>query len=158
MERKHLRNIIIGVLCLILFFVGIAKICIDMQYNNEKKAIEESKSTVLNTYNRNKDIAKLYLKVYNIRDNATYQTTKNELFDYLSPSMQRELFGTATYEGLDLHKMETSLISVEGTNYPNNEINTFMIKYNLTGVNYDQDITNLIDIKDGEIQRVIRIK
>lgn len=157
MNKKYIKLGIVA-FSVIVVFVAIIIAGVNMQYENEKREIQESKSTALDTYYRNKDIAKLYLKVYNIIDNSTYQTTKNELYDYLSPNMQNELFSTVNYEGLDLHKMKTTLISVEGTNYPMNEVNTFMIKYNLKGVNYDQDITNLIDIQDGEIQRVVRIK
>ena len=54
--------------------------------------------------------------------------------------------------------METELIRVIGTNNGANEKNTFLLEYNLKAVNYDQNITNLIEIEDGVITNVTRIK
>jgi hypothetical protein len=54
--------------------------------------------------------------------------------------------------------MDTKLIRIIGTNNGPYEKNTFLVEYNLKAVNYDQDITNLIDIENGVITKVTRIK
>ena len=97
-------------------------------------------------------------EVYNIVDENSYQNVKNDMYNKFSSEMQKEIFPTVNYSGLPLHTMETKVIRIIGTNNGYNEKNTFLLEYNLTGINYDQDITNLIDIEDGVITRVIRVK
>lgn len=154
------RNIIIVLIVLIVLavFVGVIKYGSNMKYQNDLQAIEDSRNSSLDTYNENKNIAKLYLKLYSIRDNSSYQSVKTELFDYLSPVLQKEHFSKVNYEGPALHKTEIEVLSVKASNNPPKEENTVIITYNLSGVNYNQDITNLITIKDGVIQKVVRIK
>lgn len=129
-----------------------------VHYNNELATIEASRNTALDNYNSNKRLAESYLQVYKIVDENSYQNIKNDMYHSFSTEMQRQLFPSVNYEGLDLHKMETKLIRVMGTNNGPNAKNTFLLEYNLTAVNYDQNITNLIEIEDGVICRVTRIK
>ena len=57
-----------------------------------------------------------------------------------------------------MHKLNVTIKNITGTNYALDKVNTFMVEYNLKGVNYNQDITNLIDMKNGQILKVTRIK
>ena len=45
-----------------------------------------------------------------------------------------------------------------GTNNNYEDENTFLLEYNLTGVNYNQDITNIVTVRNGVIMSVVRIK
>lgn len=156
MKRKIIVFIIIFIV--LAAFVGIIKYGSEMKYQNELQAIQDSRNASLDGYNENKKLAELYLKLFSIRNESTYQSVKTELFDYLSPVLQKEHFPTVNYEGPALHKTEIKLLSVKATNNSLKEENTVIIRYNLSGVNYNQDITNLITIKDGLIQKVVRIK
>ncbi len=150
---KPILVILFLVLCIVFGF----KYGIDMKYKNDMMEIYSSRSKVLETYNKNKAIAESYLKVYDIVDESSYQNIKNELYNNLSYEMQQELFPTVNYSGLALHDLETEIIDVVGTNNSFEEKNTFYIEYRLKGVNYDQIITNLIDVEKGVIIGVKRI-
>ena len=129
-----------------------------MRYNTELAKIEASRNTELDNYKNNKNLAKSYLRVYDIQDESSYQNVKNDMYHKFSTEMQKELFPTVNYEGLDLHDLNTELIRVIGTNNGYEKENTFLLEYRLTGVNYDQTITNLVTIQKGVITDVVRIK
>ena len=148
-------TVIIFIICVIAFTF---KYGIDMKHKNDMIEVYNSRNTFLDVYNENKELSESYLKVYDIVDENSYQSVKNELYNNLSYEMQQELFPTVNYSGLALHDLETSIIRVLGTNKLREEVNTFLIEYNLVGVNYNQNITNLINIKDGKIIGVTRIK
>lgn len=146
------------VVAILFVFIFVIKSGMEMNYKNEMAEIEASKSVLLNDYNINKGIAEAYLDVYKIRDDSSYKSVKNSLYDKLSPKLQKEYFPTANYEGLAFHKLTVTIKNIKGTNFALDKINTFMVEYNLQGVNYNQDITNLIDMQNGQILKVIRIK
>jgi hypothetical protein len=131
---------------------------LDMRYNTELAKIEASRNTALDNYKSNKSLAESYLQVYDIQDESSYQNVKNDMYHKFSTEMQKELFPTVNYEGLDLHDLNTELIRVIGTNNGYEKENTFLLEYRLTGVNYDQTITNLVTIQKGVITDVVRIK
>ena len=149
------------IFCIIFFLLCIVlglKLGLEMRYEGKLEEIENSYDTRLDNYERNKYLAESYLKVYQIVDNSSYQSVKNAMYHSFSTEMQNQIFPTVNYEGVDLHKMETELIRVIGTNNGENEKNTFLLEYNLKAINYDQNITNLIEIEDGVITSVTRIK
>jgi hypothetical protein len=155
---KTYLKIGVVILAVLLVFIFVIKSGIEMNYNNELEKINNSRIMLLNEYKLNKGIAESYLEVYKIRDDASYKSVKNSLYDKLSPKLQKEYFPTVNYEGLALHKMTVTIKNITGTNYALDKVNTFMVEYNLKGVNYNQDITNLIDMKNGQILKVTRIK
>lgn len=146
------------VIAVLFVFIFVIKAGMEMNYKNELAEINASKSVLLNDYNLNKGIAETYLNVYKIHDDSSYKSVKNILYDKLSPKLQKEYFPTANYEGLALHKLTVTIKNITGTNFALDKVNTFMVEYNLKGVNYNQDITNLIDMQNGQIIKVIRIK
>lgn len=147
------------VFIIIILLLGFTiKSGIDMKYENDLKAIEDSRDLRLENFENNKRIAEMYLDTYKISDEASYQSVKNSLFNYLSIEMQNELFSSVNYKGLNYHKREVQDLNIVGTNLGENSKNTFMLEYRLTGVNYDQQITNLVYIENGVITKVIRIK
>lgn len=146
--------IIIFLLCCIIFGL---KFGMNLKYENDMQEIKDSHITDLDEYNSNLSLAKSYLSVYDIIDESSYQIVKNDMYNHFSDSMQKEIFPTVNYEGISLHPMETQFISCVGTNNKGSE-NVFKLVYRLTGVNYDQEITNLITISNGVISRVERIK
>lgn len=128
---------------------------------NERKELQEisaMRNTFLDDYNANKSLVESYLQVYEIRDENSYQNVKNEIYNSLSYEMQEQIFPTVHYEGLALHPMTTKVISIMGTNNDYENENTFILEYNLTGVNYNQDITNIVTVRNGVIMSVVRIK
>lgn len=128
---------------------------------NERKELQEisaMRNTFLDDYNANKSLVESYLQVYEIRDENSYQNVKNEIYNSLSYEMQDQIFPTVHYEGLALHPMTTKVISIKGTNNDYKNENTFILEYNLTGVNYNQDITNIVTVRNGVIMSVVRIK
>lgn len=128
---------------------------------NERKELQEisaMRNTFLDDYNANKSLVESYLQVYEIRDENSYQNVKNEIYNSLSYEMQEQIFPTVHYEGLALHPMTTKVISIKGTNNDYENENTFILEYNLTGVNYNQDITNIVTVRNGVIMSVVRIK
>lgn len=128
---------------------------------NERKELQEisaMRNTFLDDYNANKSLVESYLQVYEIRDENSYQNVKNEIYNSLSYEMQDQIFPTVHYEGLALHPMTTKVISIKGTNNDYENENTFILEYNLTGVNYNQDITNIVTVRNGVIMSVVRIK
>ena len=156
-----MRNYIKLICCIlfIVFCVGLGiNYGLDMRYNTELAKIEASRNTELDNYKNNKNLAKSYLRVYDIQDESSYQNVKNDMYHKFSTEMQKELFPTVNYEGLDLHDLNTELIRVIGTNNGYEKENTFLLEYRLTGVNYDQTITNLVTIQKGVITDVVRIK
>lgn len=142
---------------IICITVGI-KYGMEISYRNEMNEIYASKDTSLDNYKRNKGLVESYLQVYDIVDENSYQSVKNDLYNKLSVDMQKEIFPTVNYTGLALHDLEYYVVRILGTNNSNEEINTFLIEYDLLGVNYEQRITNLIEIKDNTIMKVTRIK
>lgn len=155
--KNYIKSILVILFILFCIILGV-KYGMQVHYNNELAEINASKNIVLDSYKKNKNLAESYLQVYNIVDENSYQNVKNDMYNKFSSEMQKELFPTVNYSGLPLHTMETKVIRIIGTNNGYNEKNTFLLEYNLTGINYDQDITNLIDIEDGVITRVIRVK
>ena len=153
MKKKF---IILGIVFIIILALVI-NYGVNKKYENDLKKIQESKVTFLDNYNRNKALAESYLDVYQIVDEGSYQRVKNYMYNSFSSEMRQELFPSVNYTGLDLHSMSTTEIRCIGTNNQTGE-NTFLLEYNLKGVNYDQDITNLITIENGQIQKVIRIR
>lgn len=128
---------------------------------NERKELQEisaMRNTFLDDYNANKSLVESYLQVYEIRDENSYQNVKNEIYNSLSYEMQDQIFPTVHYEGLALHPMTTKVISIKGTNNDYENENIFILEYNLTGVNYNQDITNIVTVRNGVIMSVVRIK
>lgn len=155
--KNYIKSILVILFILFCIILGV-KYGMQVHYNNELAEINASKNIVLDSYKKNKNLAESYLQVYNIVDENSYQNVKNDMYNKFSSEMQKEIFPTVNYSGLPLHTMETKVIRIIGTNNGYNEKNTFLLEYNLTGINYDQDITNLIDIEDGIITRVIRVK
>lgn len=155
--KNYIKSILVILFILFCIILGV-KYGMQVHYNNELAEINASKNIVLDSYKKNKNLAESYLQVYNIVDENSYQNVKNDMYNKFSSEMQKEIFPTVNYSGLPLHTMETKVIRIIGTNNGYNEKNTFLLEYNLTGINYDQDITNLIDIEDGVITRVIRVK
>lgn len=155
--KKYLIWIFAGLFVILCIFFGFKK-GLEIHYNDEISEIKASRSVAFSDYEKNKYLAESYLKVYQIVDNSSYQSVKNAMYHSFSTEMQKQIFPTVNYEGVDLHKMETDLIRVIGTNNGANEKNTFLLEYNLKAINYDQNITNLIEIEDGVITSVTRIK
>lgn len=155
--KNYIKSILVILFILFCIILGV-KYGMQVHYNNELAEINASKNIVLDSYKKNKNLAESYLQVYNIVDENSYQNVKNDMYNKFSSELQKEIFPTVNYSGLPLHTMETKVIRIIGTNNGYNEKNTFLLEYNLTGINYDQDITNLIDIEDGVITRVIRVK
>ena len=155
--KNYIKSILVILFILFCIILGV-KYGMQVHYNNELAEINASKNIVLDSYKKNKNLAESYLQVYNIVDENSYQNVKNDMYNKFSSEMQKEIFPTVNYSGLPLHTMETKVIRIIGTNNGYNEKNTFLLEYNLMGINYDQDITNLIDIEDGVITRVIRVK
>lgn len=154
---KYLKSLL--VILFVLFCIGIGvKYGIDLKYKNDLIEIQQSRNTFLDNYHRNKSLVESYLQVYDIVDENSYQMVKNDMYNHFSTELQKSIFPSVNYTGLPLHNMETTIKQCMGTNNEYNEKNTFLIEYNLKGINYNQDITNLIDIEDGVITRVIRIK
>lgn len=156
-----MKRYIIPIFCMIFLLVCIimgVKYGTAIKYNNELQEIHNSRDTRLDNYEKNKYLAESYLRIYQIVDNSSYQSVKNALYHSFSDDMQQQLFPTVNYEGVDLHRMETELIRVIGTNNGVDAKNVFLLEYNLKAVNYDQNITNLIEIEDGVITNVTRIK
>lgn len=150
----------IGIVALFLISCIVLGVVYAMQVN-ERKEIQEinaTRNTFLDDYNSNKKLVESYLQVYEIRDENSYQHIKNELYNKFSNELQEQIFPTVNYEGLALHPLETKVIRIIGTNNEYDDENTFLLEYNLTGVNYDQDITNLVTVQSGTIMSVIRIK
>lgn len=150
----------IGIIALFLISCIVLGVIYAMQVNeqNDLREINSMRNTFLDDYNSNKQLVESYLQVYNIRDENSYQNVKNDMYNKFSNEMQDQIFPTVHYEGLALHPMTTKVISIKGTNNDYKDENTFLLEYNLTGVNYNQDITNLITVKNGVILSVIRIK
>ena len=155
--KLNIKVLFIVLFLLICVILGI-KFGFEIRYNNKLEEIENSYDTRLDNYKNNKYLAESYLRVYQIVDNSSYQSVKNALYHSFSTEMQNQLFPTVNYEGIDLHRMETELIRVIGTNNGADEKNVFLLEYNLKAINYDQNITNLIEIEDGVITNVTRIK
>ena len=155
--KQYIKIALILIFLIICVVFGV-KYGMQVHYNNEVAEINASRNTALDNYNSNKKLAESYLQVYKIVDESSYQMIKNDMYHSFSTEMQKELFPTVNYEGIDLHRMDTKLIRIMCTNNGPREKNTFLVEYNLKAVNYDQDITNLIDIENGVITRVTRIK
>lgn len=154
---KYLKGFL--VILFLVFCVGIGvKYGVDLKYKNDLMEIQQSRNTFLDNYHRNKSLAESYLQVYDIIDENSYQMVKNDMYNSFSYELQQSLFPSVNYTGLPLHNMDTKIIKCIGTNNGYSKKNTFLIEYNLTGINYNQNITNLIDIEDGVITRVVRIK
>lgn len=150
----------IGIIALFLISCIVLGVIYAMQVN-ERKEIQEinaTRNTFLDDYNSNKKLVESYLQVYEIRDENSYQHIKNELYNKLSNELQDQIFPTVNYEGLALHPLETKILDIMGTNNNYEDENTFLLEYNLTGVNYNQDITNIVTVRNGVIMSVVRIK
>lgn len=150
----------IGIIALFLISCIVLGVIYAMQVN-ERKEIQEInaiRNTFLDDYNSNKKLVESYLQVYEIRDENSYQHIKNELYNKLSNELQDQIFPTVNYEGLALHPLETKILDIMGTNNNYEDENTFLLEYNLTGVNYNQDITNIVTVRNGVIMSVVRIK
>ena len=155
--KKYMKYFLIITFLVVCVGLGI-KYGSDMRYRNELNKIYDSKSTALDDYYRNKNLVISYLQVYDIIDENSYQHIKNDMYNNFSSEMQDILFPTTNYTGISLHSMTTELIRCIGTNNSYSGENTFLLEYNLKGVNYNQNITNLISLKNGLITNVIRIK
>lgn len=154
------KGVIILTFVFIILSIGTFFVVQNIQeknYENTMNEIRNTRNTVLDTFNSNKALAESFLEVYQIVDENSYQMVKNDMYNHLSIELQKDIFPTAHYEGLALHTMTPTVISCIGTNNPANEENVFKLVYNLKAVNYDQDITNLITIRNGVITRVERI-
>lgn len=147
-----------AVILFIVLCIGVGvKYGMDIHYKNELNAIYSSRDISLDNYRGNKALAESYLQVYEIVDENSYQNIKNDMYEKFSTSMRNEIFPTVNYTGIPLHTMKTEVIKIIGTNNVKG-INTFLVEYNLKAINYDQNITNLIDIENGVITKVTRIK
>lgn len=147
-----------AVILFIVLCVGIGvKYGMDISYKNELNAIYSSRDTSLDNHKSNKALAESYLQVYEIVDENSYQNIKNDMYEKFSTKMRNEIFPTVNYSGIPLHTMKTEVIKIIGTNNEKG-VNTFLVEYNLKAINYDQNITNLIDIENGVITKVTRIK
>lgn len=142
------------ILCIVFGF----RYGLSIKYQNDLKEIQETRNTVLDNYNDNRNLALSYINVYKIVDENTYQEVKNDIYINFSSELQKEYFPTANYSGLNLYSIDSEVIKCIGTDNGVNAKNTFLLEYNLKTINYDQNITNLIDIENGVITRVIRIK
>lgn len=151
---KYVLVILFLIGCIVLGFVKGS----EMKYNNEVRKIEMTRNTLFSDYEFNEQLVKSYLNVYEIVDESSYQNVKNELYNSLSLEMQKEIFPTVNYSGLALHDLEWSIKRIVGTNNPKEELNVFLLEYHLTGVNYNQMISNIVKVKDGLIIDVERIK
>lgn len=151
-------KIFISFIVIIIILIMTVNIGINIQRENKLDDIYSKRSTVLNNYEKNKSIVEDYLKIYEIVDNDSYQNIKNQLYDFLSVDLKKQLFPTVNYEGLELHPLNVSDIHIIGTNNSLNETNTFIVNYTLTGVNYNQSIKTVIDIKNGIITKAIRLE
>lgn len=164
MKKDKVHNmklyIRIGIVALFLVSCIVLGVVYAMQINERKEIqeIQAMRNTFLDDYNSNKQLVESYLQVYDIRDENSYQNIKNEMYNKLSNELQEQIFPTVNYEGLALHPLKTKVLSIKGTNNYYESENTFLLEYNLTGVNYNQDITNLVTVKNGTIMSVIRIK
>lgn len=155
--KKYFKWVLVFGFIIFCIVLGV-KYGMEIQYRNELNEIYASRNTELDNYKSNKSLVESYLQVYDIVDENSYQNVKNDMYNKFSSEMQKELFPTVNYSGLSLHSMQTEVIRIIGTNNGENAKNTFLLKYNLTGINYNQDITNLVDVEDGVITRVVRIK
>ena len=155
--KQYIKIAVIALFLLLCVVFGV-KYGMQVHYNNELAEIQASRNTALDNYNANKKLAESYLQVYKIVDESSYQMIKNDMYHSFSTEMQKELFPSVNYEGIDLHRMDTKLIRIIGTNNGPKKKNTFLLEYNLKAVNYDQNITNLIEIEKGVITKVTRIK
>lgn len=157
MELKSKLKIIF----FILFFIGCViltlKVGIDIRYNKEIQNIYENRNTMFDIYDKNSALVTDFLKVYEIVDENSYQQIKNELFDKLSVNMQKEYFSSVNYNGLELHNMDVKINRIIGTNNGIDNKNIFIVDYNLKGVNYNKNITNIFEIENGVITSVERI-
>lgn len=154
---KYLKIGLVVMFLISCIVLGI-KYGINIKYVNDMREINSMRNTFLDDYNANKEIVKSYLQVYEIRNETTYQAIKNTMYNSLSKDLQEEIFPTVNYEGLALHPLKTEIIRCIGTNNGPNSENTFLLEYNLSGVNYNQNISNLITLKNGIITSVVRIK
>ena len=144
---KSRLKIFISFAIIVMVLIITVNIGLNIQRENKLDDIYSKRSTVLNNYEKNKSIVEDYLKIYEIVDNDSYQNIKNQLYDFLSVDLKKQLFPTVNYEGIEL-----------GTNNSLDETNTFIVNYTLTGVNYNQSIKTVIDIKNGVITRAIRLE
>ena len=151
---KYILAVLFIIFCIVIGFVKGSEI----KYNNNVIEIESQRNNIFSDYEFNESLVKSYLNVYEINDESSYQSVKNDLYNNLSLEMQKEIFPTVNYSGLALHDLEWSINRIVGTNNPREELNVFLLEYHLTGVNYNQLITNLVKVKDGIILDVERIK
>lgn len=157
MDKKvSFKAISVLIFLIICISVGI-KYGLDLKNLNEVRAIESSRIVFLDNYKSNKALAESYLQVYEIVDENSYQNIKNDMYEKFSTKMRNEIFPTVNYSGIPLHTMKTEVIKIIGTNNEKG-VNIFLVEYNLKAINYDQNITNLIDIENGVIMKVTRIK
>lgn len=148
----------IGIILLIIICICITfKVGMDIKYKNDLKDIYAERDTTFDNYNKNYSLVEDFLSVYDIVDETSYQNVKNELYDNFSLELQKQYFPTPNYKGLDLHSVKTDIIRIVGTNNDFDKENYFLIEYNLKGVNYDQNIINLIKIEQGVISKIDRI-
>ncbi len=150
----------ITLVCVFFLICGLfgLKIGFDIKYERDLEKVYELRDKSLDSYKQNESLAKSYLYVYDIVDEDSYQRVKNEIYYSFSNEMQNLIFPTVNYSGVDLHSMSTQLIKVMGTNNGPNEKNTFLIEYVYTTPMRSQNITDLIEIEDGVICNVVRIK
>lgn len=154
---KYLKIGLVVIFLISCIVLGI-KYGMNIKYVNDMHEINSMRNTFLDDYNANKEIVKSYLQVYEIRNETTYQAIKNTMYNSLSKDLQEEIFPTVNYEGLALHPLKTEIIRCIGTNNGPDFENTFLLEYNLSGVNYNQNISNLVTLKNGIITSVVRIK
>ena len=152
--NKKVLLVAIAVIVVIVLAIVLGS---NMQYENKLKNIKDSRVSYFSTYNENKALAESYLMVYDIVDEDSYQNVKNFLYYSFDRELRNSIFPSVNYTGLNLHPIQARLIKCIGTNNESST-NTFLLEYNLTGVNYDQDITNLVTIENGKILKVVRVK
>lgn len=155
--KKYLKAFLIVGFIIACLVLGI-KYGMQIKYRNDVRDIQNSRTKILDNYNSNQSLAESYLQVYKIVDENSYQMIKNDMYNKFSSDMQEIIFPTVNYSGPYYHSRETTLIKCIGTNNGFNSKNTFLLEYNLKTINYNQDITDLVEIEDGVITRVIKIK
>lgn len=157
MYRFDKLKYIIIFLVIIFILVMTVKIGIDIKYKNDLEKIYSIRDNTFDNYDNNISLVKEFLTVYDIVDDNSYQNIKNNLYDRFSKELQKQYFSTANYQGLDMHSVKYEVIKIIGTNNDINNKNYFLIEYNLKGVNYNQNIINLIEIENGVISNIERL-
>lgn len=105
------------------------------------------------SYNNARDTAVKYLQIVNY-NKETYQELKAELYDVITPELQKLLFSKVEYEGASLLPIHYSVNSVRGSVIGYNHY-VFQVNWTL---NYQKTIDSLIYIKYGIVYDAHRLE